>query len=101
MRSMLDAEGSVEVARQGRNAVQAEERRVDLVVRELNRYSVKVAALQETKWLGCATYRVGESVVIAVGRAVPEPGQPLQRGEGVAIVLSGPATRDWREAGEQ
>ena len=98
---MLNAEGPVETARRGGNAVQAEAGKADLVVRELNRYSIKVAALQETKWFSCATYWVGESVVIAAGRAVPEPGQPLQRGEGVAILLNGSATGAWREAGEQ
>ena len=44
---------------------------------------------------------VGESVVLAAGRPVPEAGEPLQREEGVALVLSGAAVRAWREAGEQ
>ena len=57
---MLDAEGSVETARQGTDARKAEDRKVDLVVRELGRYGVKVAALQETKWFGRAVYQVGE-----------------------------------------
>ena len=60
VRSMLDAEGSVETVRQGTDARKAEDRKVDLVVRELGRYGVKVAALQETKWFGRAVYRVGE-----------------------------------------
>ena len=68
VRSVLNAGGPVETARRGGgNAVQAEAGKADLVVRELNRYSIKVAALQETKWLGCATHRVGESVAIAAG----------------------------------
>ena len=37
VRSLLDADGPVEVARQGRDALQAEDRRVDLVVREVDR----------------------------------------------------------------
>ena len=41
---MLNAEGPVETARLGGNAVQAEAGKADLVVRELNRYSIKVAA---------------------------------------------------------
>jgi len=89
---MLDDEGSVETARQGMDARNAEDRKVDLVVRELGRYGMKVAPLQETKWFGRAVYRVGESVVLAAGRPVPVPGEPVQRGEGVAIVLSGPAS---------
>ena len=39
--------------------------------------------------------------MLASGRPVPPPGEPLQRGEGVALVLSGLAVRAWREAGEQ
>ena len=53
MRSMLDAEGSVETARQGRDTLLAEDRRVDLIIRELERYDIKMAALQETKWKVC------------------------------------------------
>ena len=67
----------------------------------MNRYNVKVAALQETKWFGSAMYRVGDSIVLAAGRPVPKPGENLQRGEGVAVVLSGPALKAWKDAGEQ
>ena len=56
---------------------------------------------QETKWFGEAKYRVGENVVLTAGRPVPAPGEPVQRGEGVAIVLSGPATKAWRLGGKQ
>ena len=101
VRSLLDSEGPVETARQGRDTAQGEDRRIDQVVMELNRYNVKIAALQETKWFGNAMYRVGESIVVAAGRPVPKPGETLQRGEGVAIVLSGPAVRAWKEAGEK
>ena len=56
---MLDVEGSVETAGQGRDTAHAQERKVDLVVRELDRYAIKIAALQETKWQE-------EGVVLAV-----------------------------------
>ena len=100
VRSLLDAEGPVETARQGRDTVDGEDRRIDLVIRELARYNIKVAALQETKWMGNGVYQVGSSTVLASGRPVPGPGEPLQRGEGVAIVLCGPAVGAWQEAGE-
>ena len=61
------------------------------MVSELQRYGVTVAGLQETKWFGAEAYRVGESVVLAAGRPVPGVGQAKKRGEGVAIVLTGPA----------
>ena len=101
VRSMLDTEGSVGIARQGTDAWKVEDRKVDLVVRELGRYGVKVAALQETKWFGRAVYRVGESVVLAADRPVPALGESCQRGEGVAIVLFVLAIHAWRAAGEQ
>ena len=102
VRSLLDAEGPIETARQGSEARDAEDRRVDLVVRELERYHVKIAALQETKWFGNAVYTVGESVVLAAGRPTPGPVQTKQRGEeGVAIVLMDSALRAWRASGEQ
>ena len=103
VRSMLDVEGPLETARQGAEGAFSgrEERKVDLVVRELDRYGVTIGALQETKWFGAAEYRVGESVVLAAGRPVPTSGEPSQRGEGVAIVLSGPAIQAWRLGGKQ
>ena len=100
MECTIDIEGSVETARQGRVTLQAEDRRVDLIVRELDRYNIKVTALQETKWLGNAVYNVGESVVLTAGRPVPAVGEPIQRGEGVALVLTGPAIQAWRAAGQ-
>ena len=100
IRSLLDTEGPIETARQRSEEKGAEDRRVDLVVRELDRYGVKIAALQETKWFGNAVYRVGDSVVLAAGRPTPEPDEPRQRGEGVAIVLIGLAISAWKADGE-
>ena len=36
-------------------------------------------------------YKVGVSLVLTAGREVPGAGHVKQRGEGVTIVLSGPA----------
>jgi hypothetical protein len=91
----------VETARQGRVALQVEDRRVGLIMRELNRYDMKITALQETKWLGNAVYNFGESVLLMAGYPVPVPRKPIQRGEGVALVLIGPAIQVWRAAGQQ
>ncbi len=94
VRSLLDAEGPVETARRGIDAWKAEDRRADLVVRELDRYNMKVVGLQETKWFGEAVYQVGESVVIGSGRPVLASEECGQRGEGVDI-------QAWRAAGQQ
>ena len=48
---------------------------------ELSRYSV------------VEVYRVDDSVVQTAGRSVPGDGQVKKIGEGVAIVLAGPAIR--------
>ena len=98
---MLGTDGTVETARQGRDATSVEDRKIDLVVQELERYDIRVAALQETKWLGREMYHVGESVVLTAGRPVPAPEQPIQGGEGVAIVLRGPAISAWSAAGQR
>ena len=49
VRSVLDIEGSVKTARQDCEVRDAEDRKIDQVVSELNRYGIVVAALQETK----------------------------------------------------
>ena len=41
VRSLLYSEGPVKTARQGRDTVQAEDRRINQVVQELSRYRVK------------------------------------------------------------
>ena len=80
---------------------ESEDRRIDLVIRELKRYNIKVAALQETKWFGNAVYHVGKSIVLTAGRETPQGCQPRQRGEGVAIVLTDHAVSAWKAGGEQ
>lgn len=61
VRSMVDTEGSRQVASQGQRG---EDRKIDLIVSELERYSVVVAALQETKWFGNEVYQINGSVVL-------------------------------------
>ena len=101
VRTLLDNEGSLETARQGREIVENEDRRIDLVLREIGRYLIKIAALHETKWFADAEYHVGKSVVLTAGRPTPEAGEHRQRGEGVAIVLTGEAMEAWKAGGEQ
>ena len=72
-----------------------------LIVNEMKRYGVKVAALQETKWFGCEVYQMGGGIVYISGREKPALGDSVQRGEGVAIVLPGPSVDAWKRAGKQ
>ena len=54
VRSMVDTEGPVEIASSGED--RGEDRKVDLMVRVMRRYNVKVTALQETKRFGSEVY---------------------------------------------
>ena len=87
LRTLLDVEGSIQTSRQGYETANAEDRRIDQLVSEFERYNVVVGGLQETKCLD----RVGNSVVLTSGREIPGNGVVKQRGEGVALVLTGPA----------
>ena len=82
---MVSTEGPVEVASQRADGQRGEDRKVDLIVSEMERYNVKVAALQETRWFGSAVCEVGESSLLMVGRERPAVGDSVQRGEGVTI----------------
>ena len=54
----------METARRSAEKHQAEDRRIDLVIRELRRYQVLVAALQETKWFGNKVYHVDDMLCL-------------------------------------
>ena len=64
--------GTINTARSRSDNCHSEDRKIDLVIRELNRYNIVVAALQETLWFGKHVYQVGESVVITAGRETPQ-----------------------------
>ena len=76
VRSLVDNEGTVKTARLSSEVSESEDRRIDLVIRELNRYDIKVTALQKTKWFGNVVYRVGKSIVLTAGRKTPQGCQP-------------------------
>ena len=95
VRTLLDVDGPIKTARQRVDLEVVDEWKIDQVVAVLGRYKVVMAALQETKWFGEAIYRVAQSVVVAAGRRVPCAGVVRQRGDGVAIVLSGSALKAW------
>ena len=78
---MVDTDGSVKVASQtGRE----ESRKVDQIIHAMGLYNIKVGALQGTKWFGSNVYHMAGAVVLSSGRNLDEP---MQRGEGVALVL--------------
>ena len=91
----------METARQGPDTRSCDERKIDQVVSELNRYNVKIASLQETRWFGNDVYDVDGSLVLTAGRPVPDAGRVRQRGEGVAIVHADEAANAWRTGGKR
>ena len=101
VRMLLDVDGSTETAKRSGDVIVTDERKIDQVVSESDRYDIVVGALQETKWFGTEVYIVGGSVVLTAGRDVPGGNEVRQRGEGVAIVLSGDAARAWKDGGSR
>ena len=101
MRTLLDVDGPVESAKQNSEVSVTDERKIDEVVSELDRYRVVVGALQEIRWFGREVYHVGESMVLTAGRDVPGGDEVRRRGEGVAIVSSGEAVRAWKQGGSR
>ena len=63
---MVDTEGPVEVASHRADGQRGEDRKVDQIVCELERYDIVVGALQETKLFGREVYKVNGSVVLWV-----------------------------------
>ena len=98
---MLDVEGPIETAKQSAESATTDDRKIDQVIDDLKMYRIDLAGLQETKWFEAEMYKVGDSIVLSSGRAVPTSGARHHRGEGVALVLQGPAVKAWRAGGSQ
>ena len=77
------------------------DRKLDLVVRELKRYGVAVAGIQESRWFGSDVWDAGEYTFLHSGRPLPDAGASALRNEGVGIALDKVATEAWKNAGEK
>ena len=71
-------------------------------MKELKRYNISVAAIQETKWFGQDIWTAEGYTFLHSGRPLPisQEDQSI-RNEGVGIALNRAATRAWQDAGEQ
>ena len=58
VRTLLDVNGPIEVARHTDDIAVVDERKIDQVINELNQYKIDVAALQETRWFGDGVYKI-------------------------------------------
>ena len=99
VRTLVNDSGPVQTARRENSRPVAEDRKIDLAVRELRRFGVEVAGVQETHWFDSGTYRVEDSVVLSSGR--PTPTDVFRRGEGVGIVLRNRAKLAFERGGCQ
>ena len=83
-----------------RSGPQSVDRKLDLVVKELRRYRVSVAGIQETKWFGKDVWFADGYTFLHSGRPLPSDRERATRNEGVGIALDQRATTAWKEAGE-
>jgi len=79
------------------------DRKLDLLVGELERYGIAVAGNQETKWFGSDVWPAAKGYMLLHScRPTPDAVTGgISRGESVGIVLNKKATAAWRAAGEE
>ena len=82
-------------------ALQTVDRKLDLMVKELRRYHVSVAGIQETKWLGKDVRLPDGSTFLHSGQPLPSDESPMMRElEGVGIAKATSSTeRSWSGVG--
>ena len=76
------------------------DRKLDLLARELKRYGVSIAGIQETKWFGNDVWPADGYTFLHSGRPLPSDQERAARNEGVGIALDKKATAAWKNAGE-
>ena len=98
LHSLVESEGSVATASTKRG-IQVD-RKVNLLVGELRRLDISIVGISEIKWFGEGVYEVDGLVLVHSGRPVPADGEPVQRYEGVGILLNSTMATAWRNSGE-
>ena len=99
---MLEISGDIRISqRDGPPSSSIMDRKLDLLVGELERYGISVAGVQETKWFGSDVWpAIDGHIMLHSGRSVPQDGATVVRREGVGIVLNPRATAAWKAKGE-
>ena len=99
VRTLVEDVGDARICRKGRReygderiGAQTVDRKLDLLVRELKRYGVSVAGIQETKWFGNDVWVADGYTLLHSGRPLPSKNDRAVRNEGVGIVLDTKAT---------
>ena len=65
----------------------------------VHNYYVLLIGISETKWFGDDVFEMNGYTVIYLGHSVPQSGDTVQCGEGVAIVLNPVMATSWRDSG--
>ena len=107
VRSLVENSGDIRVCRKRclHNGVSAGadvvDKKLDLLVGELQRYGVSVAGIQETKWFGKDIWPASYGyTLLHSGRPIPGDSDIVNRQEGVGILLDKRASAAWRRGGE-
>ena len=74
------------------------DRKLDLLARELKRYGVSIAGIQETKWFGNDVWPADGYTFLHSGRPLPSDQERAATNEGVGIALDKKATAAWKNA---
>ena len=100
VRSLVEMDGGIKTAtvRPKGHPVRID-KKINFLVQELRRFHMSIACISETKWFGDDIYEVDGYTAIYLGHSVPQSGDAVQHGEGVAIVLDPVITTSWRDSG--
>ena len=103
VRSLVESSGDDKICRKrpssNRSTANAD-RMLDLLVRELRRYNISVAGVQEMKWFGSDVWPASGYTFLHSGCPVPGNTEDATRREGVGIALDERARLAWKNAGE-
>ena len=105
VRSLVESFGDARICRKrpvsgegGETAVGHVDRKLDLLVRELQRFRVSIVDIQESKWFGKDVWpAVDGYTFVHSGRTLPGEDDIAARGEGVGILMDAKATAAWRQ----
>ena len=103
VRSLVENSGDARICRSRPQQTNPSvvDRKLDLLMSELDRYNVSVAGIQETKWFGRDVWTAGGYTFLHSGRPLPSDDDNAVRNEGVGIALDRKATEAWKAAGEK
>ena len=104
VRTMVEDVGDVRICRKccrkhdASNDSQSVNCKLDLLIKELKRYGVSVAGIQESKWFGKEVWSAEGYTFLHSGHPLPIAGDRGLRNKGVGIALDAIATAAWKEA---